>query len=94
MARTDATGFHSPATQTFKLGEYNHSTKVNPSTTVAFTGSNAGAGFIVEDVTNVTIYTPGGGNIKGTALNQNIIYPIGVEKVVIGATGIVYVLHR
>jgi len=77
-----------------KLGDYNGITKVNSSTTVDFTGSNAGAGFIVEDVTNVTIHGSGGGTLPGTTLTADTLYPIGVKKVVIGATGVVYVLHR
>jgi len=95
MARTDVTGFHSPTTKVHRLGDYNGSTKVNSSTTVNFTGSNApGAGFIVEDRTNVTITTVDGGEIAGTAVNQKVFYPFGVKTVAIGATGIVYVLHR
>jgi hypothetical protein len=77
-----------------RLGDYNNVTKVDSSTTVAFSGSNAGAGFIVENVTNVTIQTAGGGTLPGGTLLIDTLYPIGVKKVVIGATGVVYVLHR
>ena len=77
-----------------QLGDYNGITKVNSSTTVAFSGSNAGAGFIVENVTNVTIHGAGGGSLPGSALLVDTVYPIGVKKVVIGASGIVHVLHR
>jgi hypothetical protein len=38
-----------------RLGDYNGITKVLSSTTVAFTGSNAGAAFICEVVTNVVL---------------------------------------
>ena len=76
------------------LGDYNRVTKVNSSTTVAFSGSNAGAGFIVEHVGNVTIHAAMGGSIPGTALLVDTVYPIGVKKVVIGSSGIVHVLHR
>ena len=96
MARIDATGFHSPETKFPRLGDYNGSTKVNSSTTVNFTGSNApGAGFIVEDRTNVIITTADGGEIAGSAFDQQVFYPFGVKKVVIdGSDGIVYVLHK
>ena len=76
------------------LGDYNKVTKVNSATTVAFSGSNAGAGFIVENVTNVTIHAAMGGTLPGSALLIDTFYPIGVKKVVIAATGVVYVLHR
>ena len=77
-----------------RLGDYNRITKVLSSTTVAFTGSNAGAGFICEVVTNVVIHGSSGGTIPGTSLTADTLYPIGVNKVAIGAEGIVYVLHR
>ena len=77
-----------------RLGDYNGITKVLSSTTVAFTGSNAGAAFICEVVTNVVIHGSGGGTIPGTSLTADTLYPIGTKKVVIGGSGIVYVLHR
>ncbi|MBT6402440.1 hypothetical protein HOK09_03195 [Candidatus Woesearchaeota archaeon] len=77
-----------------RLGDYNGITKVLSSTTVAFTGSNAGAAFICEVVTNVVVHGSGGGTIPGTSLTADTLYPIGVKKVAIGASGIVYVLHR
>ena len=76
------------------LGDYNRITKVDSSTTFHATGSNAGAGFIVEVVTNVVIHGSGGGTIPGTSLTADTLYPIGVNKVAIGGSGIVYVLHR
>ena len=76
------------------LGDYNGITKVNSSTTVDFSGSNAGAGFIVENVTNVTIHAAMGGTLPGSTLLIDTLYPIGVKKVAIAATGVVYVLHR
>ena len=96
MARTDATGFHSPATRTYRVGDYNGSTKVYPNTTVSFTGSRTvGAGLIVENRTDVFITTTDGGVISGSALDQRTFYPFGVKKVVIsGGSGIVYVLHK
>ena len=77
-----------------RLGDYNGITKVLSSTTVAFTGSNAGAAFICEVVTNVVIHAANGGTIPGTSLTADTLYPIGVNKVAIGGSGIVYVLHR
>ena len=77
-----------------RLGDYNGITKVLSSTTVAFTGSNAGAAFICEVVTNVVVHGSSGGTIPGTSLTADTLYPIGVSKVAIGNDGIVYVLHR
>ena len=75
-------------------GDYNIITKVLADTTVAFTGSNAGAGFICEVVTNVVIHAASGGTLPSSALLVDTVYPIGVKKVVIGGSGIVHVLHR
>ena len=77
-----------------KLGEYNGITEVSSSTTVAFTGSNAGAAFICEVVTNVSIQATNGGVIPGTSLTADTLYPIGVSRVTIGASGKVFVLHK
>ena len=76
-----------------RLGDYNGITKVLSSTTVAFTGSNAGAAFICEVVTNVVVHGSSGGTIPGTSLTADTLYPIGVSKVAIGNDGIVYVLQ-
>jgi len=76
------------------LGDYNGITRVGPSTTAHFTGSYSGAGFICENVSNVVITTPGGSAIPGTALTAKTLYPIGVEKVVNGSSGIVHVLKK
>ena len=75
-------------------GDYNRITKVNSSTTFHATGSNAGAAFICEVVTNVVIHAANGGVIPGTSLTADTLYPIGTKKVVIGSSGVVYVLHR
>ncbi len=75
-------------------GDYNRVTKVSSSTTFHSTGSNAGAGFIVEVVDNVVVHAAGGGTLPGTSLTADTLYPIGVKKVVIGSDGIVHVLHR
>ena len=76
------------------LGDYNRVTPVASSTTFHATGSNAGAGFIVENTTNVVIHCASGGTLGPNQLSTKTVYPIGVKKVVIGGTGVVYVLHR
>ena len=76
------------------LGDYNRVTPVASSTTFYATGSNAGAGFIIENVTNVVIHCAGGGTLNGDQCTVKVLYPIGVKKVVNGASGIVHVLHR
>mgnify|MGYP003651233338 FL=1 len=76
------------------LGDYNKVTEVASSTTFHATGSNSGAGFIVENLTNVVIHCSSGGTLDSGQLSTKTLYPIGVRKVVIGATGVVYVLHR
>ena len=94
MARQDAgTMFRSLPTDQ-RLGDYNRVTKVPSSTTFHATGSNAGAGFIVEVITNVVIHAAGGGTLPASTLLVGTVYPIGVKKVVIGGSGIVHVLHR
>tara|TARA_B100001996_G_scaffold324509_1_gene270066 strand:- start:146 stop:430 length:285 start_codon:yes stop_codon:yes gene_type:complete len=75
-------------------GDYNRVTKVDSDTTFHATGSNAGAGFIVEVVSNVVIHAAKGGKLPGSTLLVDTVYPIGVKKVVNGNDGIVYVLHR
>tara|TARA_R100000353_G_C6358195_1_gene155396 strand:- start:161 stop:442 length:282 start_codon:yes stop_codon:yes gene_type:complete len=91
----DAGGLHRTKREdNYSLGDYNRVTFVNSSTTFHATGSNAGAGFIVENATNVVIHLPQGGSIAGSVLNTKELYPIGVQKVVIGATGKVHILHR
>tara|TARA_Y100000034_G_C6557045_1_gene240882 strand:+ start:223 stop:510 length:288 start_codon:yes stop_codon:yes gene_type:complete len=95
MARTDATGFHSPATKDLQLGDHNSVTLVPASTVIDFTGSRAtGTGFIPQTVTTVTCSLAGGGEIRGAALIAKTFYPFGLDRVVTGTTGIVYVLHR
>ena len=73
---------------------YNGVTEVGASTTFHATGSKAGAGFIIENVTNVVIHCAGGGVLGGDQCTDKVLYPIGVNKVAIGGSGIVYVLHR
>ena len=76
------------------LGDYNKITKVASNTTFHATGSSAGAGFIVEVITNVVIHAAMGGTLPASTLLVDTVYPIGVKKVVIGSSGIVHVLHR
>ena len=91
----DAGGLHrTKRVDNHSLGDYNGVTFVNSSTTFHATGSHAGAGFIVEHATNVVITLPDGSTIPGSTLNVKELYPIGVQKVVIGATGKVHILHR
>tara|TARA_R110002020_G_scaffold127183_2_gene285384 strand:+ start:567 stop:863 length:297 start_codon:yes stop_codon:yes gene_type:complete len=98
MARADAGGMHNTShtniPKKIDAGEYNKITFVDSSTTVAFTGSNAAAGFICEVVTNVVIEAVNGGTIPGTTLTADTLYPIAPQKVTIGASGKVYVLHK
>jgi hypothetical protein len=75
------------------LGEFNSATKVLSNTSVAFSGSNEGRAFLVENKSNVTIECSNGGTIAGTGLIVGEVYPIGVKKVTIAATGVVYVLR-
>ena len=74
------------------LGEYNKIIKVNSSTTFEATGSNEASAFIVENATNVVVHASGGGTIPGSSVTAKEVIPIGVKKVVIGATGVVYLL--
>tara|TARA_Y100000592_G_C5375746_1_gene270862 strand:- start:233 stop:514 length:282 start_codon:yes stop_codon:yes gene_type:complete len=91
----DAGGLHrTERADNYSLGDYNGVTFVNSSTTFHATGSNAGAGFIVENATNVTITLSNGSTLPGSTLNTKEFYPIGVKKVAIGATGKVHILHR
>ena len=74
------------------LGKYNKIIKENSSTTFEATGSNEAKAFILENVSNVVIHGSGGGQIPGTALSADTLYEIGVKKVVIGSSGIAYLL--
>ena len=75
------------------LGTYIKSTKVLSNTTVAFSGSNEGAAFLVGNASNVVIHPSNGGTIGADGLVAGTLYPIGVKKVVIGNTGVIYVLQ-
>ncbi len=89
------TGFQSPTAKYPQLGDYNSVTLVSSSTVMDFTGSRLpGAGFIPQNVTAVTCSLSGGGRILGSTLTAKTFYPFGTDRVEIGATGVVYVLHR
>ena len=65
----DAGGLHrTKRADNYSLGDYNRVTFVNSSTTFHATGSHAGAGFIVENATNVVITLPDGSTIPGSTL--------------------------
>ena len=90
--RTDVTSRSAPE---FKNpGFYNKATLVGSNKTIAFTGSTIAAGFICENVTNVTIELQNGGTLPGSTLTADTLYEIAPKKVVIGATGVVHVLHK
>ena len=74
------------------LGVYNKIIKVDSSTTFHAPGSNEASAFIVENATNVVVHASGGGTIPGSSVTAKEVVPIGVKKVVIGATGVVYLL--
>ena len=74
------------------LDKYNKIIKVNSSTTFEATGSNEASAFIVENATNVVVHASGGGTIPGSSVTAKEVIPIGVKRVVIGATGVVYLL--
>jgi len=91
----DAGGMHrTKRTDGESVGDYNRVTEVGASTTFHATGSNAGAGFIIENVTNVAITLADGGTLSGDQCTVKVLYPFGVRKVVNGSSGIVHVLHR
>tara|TARA_B100001778_G_scaffold319660_1_gene309363 strand:- start:1041 stop:1310 length:270 start_codon:yes stop_codon:yes gene_type:complete len=81
-----------PPTVRGNLGKYNKIIKVNSSTTFEATGSNEAKAFILENVSNVVVHGSGGGQIPGTALSADTLYEIGVKKIVIGSSGIAYLL--
>ena len=81
-----------PPTVRGNLGKYNKIIKVNSSTKFEATGSNEAKAFILENVSNVVVHGSGGGQIPGTSLSADTLYEIGVKKIVIGSSGIAYLL--
>ena len=95
MGRIDASNFYSTGSRNLQLGDHNVVTLVPVSTIIDFTGSRAtGTGLIPQVVTTVTCSLSGGGQILGAGLKAGTYYPIGIERVETGATGIVHVLHK
>ena len=90
----DAGGLHRDAPTIYAVGDYNRVTFVSSSVTFESTGSNTGAGFIIENATNVNFTLTNGGQMAGSLFNTKEIYPIGIKKVAIGTTGRVYILHK
>ena len=93
----DAGGMHrAPRRDKLSLGDYNRVEYVSSSTTLICIGSNAGAsGIIIENATNVVVTLENGGTLTAAnTMNTKEIYPIGIYKVVIGATGKAHVLFR
>ncbi|MBC8428268.1 hypothetical protein H8D04_00150 [bacterium] len=74
------------------LGKYNNVKTVGNSETFFATGSNEASAFIVGN-TDTTITFSGGGSVAGTAFSTGIIHEIGVQKVVNGSSGVVYLLR-
>tara|TARA_B100000287_G_scaffold188220_1_gene177945 strand:+ start:444 stop:734 length:291 start_codon:yes stop_codon:yes gene_type:complete len=74
------------------LGKYNHVKTVGNSETFFATGSNEAAAFIVGNTDTVLTFS-GGGSVAGTAFNTKEIVEIGIQKVVNGGSGVVYLLR-
>lgn len=92
MARADSgTMFRSRIDVRGNLGKYNHVHTVGNSETYFATGSNEAAAFIVGN-TDTTLTFSGGGSVAGTAFSTGVVHEIGVQKVVNGGSGVVYLL--
>lgn len=74
------------------LGKYNHVKTVGNSETFFATGSNEAAAFIIGN-TDTTLTFSGGGSVAGTAFRTQDVYEIGIQKVVNGVSGVVYLLR-
>ena len=102
MARGQEYQYTSPTgsalNQTAEYGEpgrYINAIKIGPSATVDFTGSNYGYGaFLIQDATNVEITASNGANLAAAAFNTKSIYDIGIRRIAVGATGVVYAFRR
>ena len=86
-----AIGDRTPPAIRGNLGKYNHVRMVTTSETFFATGSNEAAAFIVGNTDTVLTFS-GGGSVAGTAFTAKEVYEIGVQKVVNGGSGIVYLL--
>ncbi len=86
-----AIGDRTPPAVRGNLGKYNKVITVGTSETFFATGSNEASAFIVGN-TDTTLTFSGGGSVAGTAFTAKEVYEIGVQKVVNGGSGIVYLL--
>jgi hypothetical protein len=86
-----AIGDRTPPAVRGNLGKYNKVITVGTSATFFATGSNEASAFIVGN-TDTTLTFSGGGSVAGTAFTAKEVYEIGVQKVVNGGSGIVYLL--
>ena len=73
------------------LGKYNNVKTVGNSETFFATGSNEASAFIVGN--NGTITFSNGGTVAASAFNTKEIVEIGVQKVVNGGSGVIYLLR-
>jgi len=87
-----AIGDRTPPAVRGNLGKYNHVKTVGTSETFFATGSNEAAAFIVGNTDTVLTFS-GGGSAAGTAFTAKEVYEIGVQKVVNGGSGVVYLLR-
>ena len=86
-----AIGDRTPPAIRGNLGRYNKVITVGTGATLIASGSNEAAAFIVGN-TDTTLTFSGGGVVAGTAFTVKEVYEIGVQKVVNGGAGIVYLL--
>ena len=87
-----AIGDRTPPAVRGNLGKYNHVKTVGTSETFFATGSNEAAAFIVGNTDTVLTFS-GGGSVAGTGFTAKEVYEIGVQKVVNGGSGVVYLLR-
>ena len=86
-----AIGDRTPPAIRGNLGRYNKVITVGNSTTFFATGSKEASAFIVGNTDTVLTFS-GGGSVAGTAFTAKEVYEIGVQKVVNGGSGVVYLL--
>ena len=88
-----AIGDRTPPAVRGNLGKYNSVHLVGNSTTYFATGSNEAAAFVVDGtVAQITLTFSGGGSAAGTVFTAGEVHEIGVQKVVNGGSGVVYLL--
>ena len=87
-----AIGDRTPPAVRGNIGKYNHVKTVGNSETFFATGSNEASAFIVGNTDTVLTFS-GGGSVAGTAFTAKEVYEIGVQKVVNGGSGVVYLLR-